>query len=382
MKRELVIWELRKLWKLPMIPIFLVLCILFNALILFGNRYDEDYVSYVANVTRETGGQMGEDFDSLLSEFPDTQYKKTLVSETAGASDIFSQFDAASISSLYIGTFNITGMQADLLKRKYEKFQSAVELLDKQDASLSLSAAGMTKPLMDTLFQTLCRAVITEGILLAALLALYANGYEGLNKTALSVYSTRTGRGIERAKFAASFLSALFAYLLLTVFSIGLFILLWNMGPIWGANMSSQFNYISTMGIGLPFITWKPFTIAGYLCATLGLGAVVVLVFHGFSFVTGMVTNDTYKGFVLLLVLAALNFAVLWLAGDSGNWMLYQLIQWSPVTFWWFQPLWFTDIGIAAVLPWQECWEAVFCTGLCIVLLLLAGRYFHRKDVA
>lgn len=382
MKRELFAWELRKLWTLPMIAVFLALCALFNTLILFGSRYGEDYVSYVANVTREIGGQMGESFDGQLSKLPNTQYKNTLTAETSGAVDIFAQFDAASIGSLYIRTYNITGAQADLLERKYEKLQNAVKLLDEQDASLSLSAAGMTKSLMDTLFQQLSRAVITEGLLLAVLMALYSSGYEGLNRTALAVYSTRTGRSIQRTKLAASSLSALLAYVLLSAFSVGLFSFLWDMGPIWNASMSSQFNYINSMGLKLPFITWAPFTVAEYLAATIGLGAAVVLLFHGFGFAAGLVVGDAYRGFILLLVCAALNFAALILAGDGARWMLYQLVQWSPITLWWFQPLWFTDMNISAILPWQEFWEAVFCTGLGAALLLLAGRYFHRKDVA
>ncbi len=382
MKKDMLTWELRKLWSLPMISVFMILCIAFNMLIIFANRNGNGYVSYVIEVTQELGGQMGEGFDRLLPTLPDSQYKDTLISQASGAVDIFNQFDATEIGALYINAYRLTGAQADRLERKYNKLGDAVKILDKQDASLSLSAAGMTKSLTDALFRYLCRAIITEGVLLAVLMALYSSGYEKLNRTALSVYSTRTGRGIHRAKFAASTLSALGAYVLLATYSVGAFALLWDMGPIWRASMSSQFNYIISMGLELPFTTWKPFTVAGYLTATLGLGAMVVLVFHGFGFVVGLLTGDTYKGFVVFLVLGALNFATLVMTGDSGEWLLYQLAQWSPITLWWFQPLWFTDMNIVTVLPWQECWEAVFCSVLCIVSLLLAGRYLHRKDVA
>ncbi len=382
MKKDMLTWELRKLWSLPMISVFMILCIAFNMLIIFANRNGNGYVSYVIEVTEEIGGQMGEGFDRLLPALSDSQYKDTLISEASGAVDIFIQFDATEIGALYINAYKLTGAQADRLERKYNKLQDAVKILDEQDASLSLNAAGMTKSLTDALFRYLCRAVITEGLLLAVLMALYSSGFEKLNRTALSVYSTRTGRGIQRAKFAASTLSALGAYVLLAASSVGVFALLWNMGPIWKASMSSQFNYIISMGLELPFVTWKPFTVAGYLAATLGLGAMVVMLFHGFGFVVGLLTGDAYKGFAVFLVLGALNFALLVMTGDSGEWLLYQLIQWSPIALWWFQPLWFTDMNIITVLPWQECWEAVSCTGLCIGLLMLARRYFHRKDVA
>ena len=137
--------------------------------------------------------------------------------------------------------------------------------------------------------------------------------------------------------------------------------------------MSSQFNYITAFGMRLPFLTWTSFSVAGYLWATLALGLAVVIIFHGLGFAAGLIANSAYRGFLLLLVPAALNFEIMMLAGDNSLWLLYQLIQWSPVTLWWFQPLWFTELGTVTALPWQECMEAVFCmaAGAGILLSLI-----------
>lgn len=385
MKKTWICWETRKLWEMPMIPIFLILCLGFNILMIVGNRIGSDadsYVSYVAGVTQETGGQMGEAFDRALARLSDEgASKEQLIQETMGREDTLDQFDAGRLGDLYIGKFRIQGIAAGFLEQKYRMLDGKVKKLAEEDASMSLAAAGKTKTLTEALFQKMCRAVITEGILLAVLMALYSSGCDKLSRTAPVLYSSRAGRRIQLSKAAAGGLSSAAAYTLLSAGSVLVFACAWKPGPIWEANMSSQFNYVTAFGMKLPFLTWTSFSIAGYLAATLALGLAVVLLFHGLGFAAGLIANSAYRGFLLLLIPAALNFEVMMLAGDSSLWLLYQLIQWSPVALWWFQPLWFTDLGVGAVLPWQECAEAVFCLAAGAGLFWASYRHYLKKDV-
>ncbi|MHB8061787.1 MAG: hypothetical protein ACYDG2_04000 [Ruminiclostridium sp.] len=380
MRRELIAWELRKLWSLPMLPIFLLLCLAFNVLLITGSWYSDDYVRYVSEVTERVGGQMGADFDAALAELPQSEYRDALISQTVGATDIYEDYDTAQISDLYVDTYHLTGAAA-AIERKCEELQESVGTLAAQDASLSLSAAKMTKPLMESLFYTACRAVIFEGMLLAVLMALYSCGCEKLSRTEHTVYSTRTGRNVQYAKAASSALSALLSYLILAVATVAVFELLWKPGAIWNASMSSQFNYYTAVIYKLPFITWAPFTVRGYLAATLVLGAAVVLIFHGLGFIAGLLTGDAYKGFLAFLAFAVFNLAAQMFSVNAGLWELYQLAQWLPLNLWWFQPIWFTEMGVGAVLPWQECWTAVFCGLATLALLYVTSRHFRKKDV-
>ena len=385
MNRSWICWEVRKLWEMPMIPIFLLLCLGFNTLIILGNRSGSDadsYVSYVSGVAQKIGGQMGEEFSRALARLPDeNKFKDQLISETLGREDTLDEFDTSRLSDLYIGKFRIQGLAAGFLEQKYRILDSKVKKLADEDASMSLAAAGKTKELMNALFQKMCRAVITEGILLAVLMALYSSGCDGLSRTVPILCSSRAGRRIQLSKAAASGLSAAAAYIILAAGAVLIFTCVWNPGPIWDANMSSQFNYITAFGMKLPFLTWTSFTIAGYLSATLMLGLAVVLIFHSLGFAAGLTANSAYRGFLLFLVPAALNFEVMMLAGDNSLWLLYQLIQWSPVALWWFQPLWFTELGAGAVLPWQECAEAVFCLAAGAGLLWASYGHYLKRDV-
>lgn len=354
---------------------------MFNSLLIVSGRYGEEYISYVCDVTRQIGGQMGSRFDEKLSSLPENSYKDTLIGETKGKKDIYENLDVESLGNFYIRMYRMNGIQADLIEKKYEQLQSAVDRLDDEDSGLSLSAAGMTKSLLDMLIQTVLRATITEAVLLAVLMALYAGTCEGLSKTAQSVYASRTGRRIQYSKYIASLISSLLSYLILSLFTVLLYAIIWNLGPVWNASISNPFYYVLSLGRELPFITWRPFTVLEYLLASIGLGTFVVCIFHSLSFGTALIMNDCYKGFLVLFLGTSVNFGIMVLAGNGGAWGLYHLIQWTPIMLWWFQPLWFTDINIVTVVPWQECFEALFGIILCIIFGLFVERYYKRKDI-
>lgn len=46
---------------------------------------------------------------------------------------------------------------------------------------------------------------------------------------------------------------------------------LWDYGGVWGASVSSQFNYLIESMVRRPFFTWADFTVAGYLAASLAV---------------------------------------------------------------------------------------------------------------
>lgn len=387
-------WEIKKIWSLPMISVFFLLCIVFNALLVLNTagqcgREGLGYIRFINSIITVTGNQMGFQFDQkleLLPEFHDIEgsclrFRQTLISETKGLTDQFDTCSTSQIGDFLISRYRITGPAADALVKKYAKLQSSADALASRDASLSLSAAGMTKPLLDSLFGTLCRAVITEGILLAILTALYTYGNDRLSRTCPIVYASKTGRHIQLIKAAAGLLASLTAYVLLAAVSVLVFAAVIRPGSIWAASVSSQFHYQNVLGLRLPFITWIPFTTAGYLSAVLALGAAAVTIFYGFGFLSGLTAGNTYKGFLLCFAGFALNFEALVLSGEGGLWMLYEALQWTPAAFWWNQPAWFTDMGISALLPWQESLVAVFCTLFCTGLLLIAFRRFYKEDI-
>lgn len=374
-------WEIRKLFEMPMIWIFLLVCIVFNVLLTVRNRYGADYAAYVRDAGKEAGNKLGAAFDRRVEKLPESDYKQILVEETKGAEDIFEDYDTKELLQIYLSKYHVTGWTADALEWKYKLQEQRVKELARQDASMDIAAAGMTEELFRFLFQTLCRAVIIEGVLAAVFMALYISGSEWMARTWPVVYAGRRGRNIIKEKFAAGAFSAVLAYAAIAGISSAVFAAVWQLGDIWKADMSTQFYFISSMGLKLPFISWRTFTLGGYFMATLALGGIVVFVFYGLGYFCGLVMKNSYAGFVVLSASAAFNFELIMLAGSQGLWGLYEAVLWSPAAFLWFQPLWFSDMGISAVVPWQECAVGLFCVVITVLLLTVGFRYFKQKDM-
>lgn len=118
MSVSLIKWELKKLWRLPMVPIFLALCLGLILLIVGVTWYDQqeavDAVSYIVDVTDTIGGRMGQSFDTALSALPENCWKNTLITQTAGVDDIFEDFNALSLRNGIIAWYGVTGKLADI----------------------------------------------------------------------------------------------------------------------------------------------------------------------------------------------------------------------------------------------------------------------------
>lgn len=145
--------------------------------------------------------------------------------------------------------------------------------------------------------------------------------------------------------------------------------------------MSTQFYEVYSMGIRLPFVPWTDFTMSGYLAAVLLLGMVLVVIFYLPGYLAGLLAQNSYIGFAAVFVASALNLEVIMLAGNAGSWGIYETAMWTPAGFWLLHPLWFTDMGIHAVVPWQECAVGALCLITAIVLSGCGFRYFNRKDL-
>lgn len=377
---ELVCWELRKLYRMPMLHVFLLLCIGFNMQLVLGDRYGEDYVAYVKQAASLAGDRMGQAFSERVEKLADSREKERLLCETKNTADIFEDYDAMDTAFLLVGRYRVDGWVAKALEKKYQKQQGRIQELAAAGISMEVGAAGMTKPLFDALFGRLCRAVLTQGLLIAVFAALYISGSERAGRTWMMVYATRRGRSVQQEKFLAGFFYALAAYGTLALVSCAFFAASWRLGDIWKTHMSTQFYFVYSMGARLPFVSWSDFTMCSYLVAVLLMGIVVAAVFYLFGYLAGLLAKNSYVGFAALLLIGALNFEIVLLAGNAGRWGIYEAAMWTPVIFWWSHPLWFTDMGIQAVIPWQECAVGAFCIVQAAVLLTVGFRYYNRKD--
>lgn len=366
-----------------MIPIFLALCLGLDLFVVGMTWYKKhsavENVAYIAGVTGEIGQRMGPELDEAMAAFPEHPCRDALITSVAGKTDVYEGYDAAGMGENFLLSFGVTGPMADIIREKFVKFQSSVDKLAALDASMDMAAADITSELYPHLLITLCCLVTGEGLLFAMLLALYSMGSERVSRTEQMIYATRWGRTIQGSKWVASFLSALGSYMLLCLATMGAFAYLWRLGPIWGESVSSQFYVLPRFGY---FLTWQPFSLAGYLAAELGLGLGLVAVFHGLAATSGLLAGDMYRGFLALFVLMAASVAGVRLAGDAGVWSLYAAGFFLPTLLWMDVGQWFTHGGIDTLFRGQELIVLGLWLILAGLLFFTAWRHFSRKDVA
>ena len=351
---NLAIYEWRKLFRLPALWAFLALCLAFNGLLMGTlSPYDRAFFNDTSADAAVLGQRVDRDFLEGLSGLPETENRTMLLQSVTGLEDIFETYDTGVLSDFYAGVVERSPLAEEWMTWKYGLLSERVDHLARTDAALDLYAGPATYDSHQFLFGTLFRTILCESAILAML-------------------------GTLLAAIPAS--AALYG--LLAVCTLVPYFLLYDYSGVWDASVSSQFNYFSDMLVVRPFLTWGDFTVGQYLAAALALGAALVAVFSLLASVCGLLVRSPYLAALVLGVVCFGGMGVISALGELGWWAAYLIACFQPVVVWLSCSAWFTELGLNAVLPWQES----IAVGLNFLLLgagtLLALRRFDRRDVA
>lgn len=375
-------YELRKLFRLPALGVFLALCLALNFMLIFSSQYGLPFFNETSETASVLGQRVDDSFIAGLNEMQQTENRDILLEAVTGITDKFDGFDTNSLSQYYESMVEESPTAVRWMQSKYEKLSARIAELAESNASLDLYAGPMTHDSCQFLFGTLLRAISAESCILAVLAVLYLMGYERLNKTELTVCASQMGRRLWRTKAFAGILAALAMYLLLAALSLGVYFAVWDYGGIWSANVSSGFNYIQDVLMVKPFITWGDFTVAGYLAATLVLIADMTVISGFTASVVGTLIRNTYIAALALTLLCAGGFALTVAFANLKLWAAYEMSCFLPVMLWATQNIWFTESGVSSILPWQETITASLGLLFFSCGTWLALRRFYRKDIA
>lgn len=380
---NLVYCEWRKLFHLPALWAFLGLCLVFNGLLIATQSpYDRAFFNDTSADAELLGQRVDGEFLAGLSAMPETENRKLLLQSVAGLEDVFETYDTGELADFYTGVVKTSPLAMEWMTWKYGLLAERVEHLSQTDAALDLYAGPATYGSHQFLFGALFRAILGESAILAMLGTLYLLGYEGLHQTEGLACATRTGRQLWGVKLLAALPASTVVYGLLASFTLTPYFLLYDYGGIWSASVSSQFNYFSDMLFVRPFLTWGDFTVGQYLTAALVLGAALTAVFSLLAAVFGIFIRNSYLAALALMALCFGGLGIVSALGELGWWAVYLIACFQPVIVWLSCSAWFTELGLTAVLPWQE----TIAVGLNLLLLgggaILVLRRFSRKDVA
>jgi len=300
--------------------------------------------------------------------------------QTQDVIDIFDGYTTTYIGEAYINANGLTGLIANLMRYKYERLQVVIDSNVESGAGMSLYYAGMTYDRHTQLFRIVMAVLLFEGIILATLIMLLSLGNENTAKTELLIYSTKTGRKINKAKLISCVITGLLVYVFIATVTLILYFSINPFGGTGGSNISSGFNYVLDLLAGArPFITWHSFTIVTYLLASIGASAGVVICFSLLAYITGLWIRNGYIGF---LVFALVNFAVFTLPFIAlGLTLPTFFLTLSPIWIAIQQGMWFTDGGSNVILPHFE----TIGIGVSLIVLTLLGWWsavrFKRRNL-
>ena len=379
---SLAVYEWRKLFRLPALWAFLVLSLLFNALLICTlSEWDRTFFNDTSADAALLGQRVDQAFCDGLAALPETENRTVLLQSVTGLEDSFETYDTDILKEFYTDVVKNSPTAVSWMAWKYDALSARVKHLTQTDAGMDLYAGPVTQGSHQFLFGTLMRSILGEAAIAAMLGTLYLLGYEGMHRTEGLTCASRTGRRLRRTKVLASLGASLVLLALVAVPTLGLYFARFDYGGIWDASVSSQFNYLSDMMLIRPFLTWGDFTVAEYLAAALALGAALTVAFSLLAALCGTLVRSPYVAALVLVLLCFGGLGITSVLGNLPLWVGYVLSCFQLPLVWISCNAWFTELGLNAVLPWQE---TIATAGNLLLLgagtALALGR-FRRKDV-
>ena len=301
---------------------------------------------------------------------------------TAFTENVFANYDTSEIAEAYISMLGLTGRVAERMRAKYAALQLSVDEKAATGVSYSPYFGTGTHMMHLGLFHGVAGVVgrlLLQGMLLAALLALLATGYEQINNTEHTVYATKTGRHILRYKILASLAAGVGVYALLAGVTFAVYFSLFDFGGVWGSSVSSGFNYIVDI-IGVrPFVTWHSFTVMSYLWASIGVSLGLIICFTLMGVIVGTLSKNGYIGFLMIVLINAVF--MLLPAIIPMRFYAYFIPFHTPIWLWWNSGLWFTDAGVITLWRNFELWGLGLSFITLAALCALAVKKFEKRNI-
>jgi hypothetical protein len=335
-------YELKKLALSPVIVGFVALCIVFNAVIAIAS------------------------------------YKDLNSDDETEAVNIFEGFQTSEIAEAYIRKYSVTGANAENIRSKYAKLQPVADEKSVNGDALSTYFAKQTHYRHSLLFETLFMTIIAESCLLALFAALLSVTYEQMRGTEPIICASTVGRRVLIAKLCASLTAAAALTVVIIGASLLVFFLRFDFSGVWKDNVSSMFNY-AVNEYGKPFITWRSFTVAGYLLATIGVSFGLAVCFCLLGYAVGVSVRSGYGAFIAAASVVGVTFLAKPLLPIGS--VFRSIWNLTPVWLWKNSGMWFTDGG--ADIVWANFESVGLFVSLAVlsVAAWLATKCFKRREL-
>ncbi|MDR3277288.1 MAG: hypothetical protein LBT12_00820 [Oscillospiraceae bacterium] len=305
-------------------------------------------------------------------------YKPEEMPPTTEPQNVFEGYSAGEQGEWYITKYHIPEKDAQNIRAKYAKLQPVIDAKAANGDARSYYFGEYTRQYHEILFSIVLRLIIAEGCVLALFLALLSSGFENISGTEMTAYSSKIGRRIYVPKLAANVMAAVVCLAVLLAVSLMIFLARFDFSGVWGDNVSSGFN--GAVGhYGLPFTTWRSFTVGGYFAAAIGAAFGLAVVFVLFGFAVGLFLRNSYAAIVTAIIALAVLF-LLFNASPVGS-VLRGVLGLTPVPLILQSPAWFTEGGENVIWANFETIGLAATLAVTAAMTILAAKIFKKREL-
>lgn len=405
---KIILLEMKKLFKSPIIMLLFSAMIGFNVYIIltergnmaelemvneiidtYGLNYNDDDLQQMEQVIKKDVQALGgkeiasyfnnftfEQFDALSTEQRKLfEHTRIMYLYYATATEGTKAYAKLHMDSLRIDFFDIhknaspwvTEKMTKTFKQSEGRFQEILQTNEHKKWFFTETARMHTK-----LFKNLFMQLGIEGILVVVLLTTFITNYEFEQQTQLVTYATKKGRSLVVSKGIASLLTTLLAILIVFGSTLLIYFTVYDYSHVWQSTISSVFNWDNPF----PYITWFPITIKQYLILTLIVLTIALLLVSLLTFSISIFIKNSYIAWILTICLMVGSLTIIPPA-NIFLWLLYYN------NIWLFLNPHILFILTSSFLTTQHHvqWALIISGCLMSIFTVFAIQNFKRKDV-
>ena len=356
-----MIWkqEVKKLIKHPLMWSLLVICLMFNMLLIWEN---------IGNFQKELPLVHKE----ILEHGIDEQiYKESL--------NRYDGLDMVEMKNFKqeIYQYQPTGSYKKFIDKQYEALNKRVEEIVTSGEAEGMTYVGVLYRLHSSFYANMLRWVFLEMGLFIVFAILFLMDYERIHYTSAIVYSTNIGRKSEWIKWCVGMAVGLGIGLLLLFIMCIIWFRLIPYEGFWNTSISAALM-TEPRGILLyPFITFQKMTILEYLFSTIVIGVFLVLILGMIAGIIQIQFQYSYLSFggVVLLLLIGLN-----VSGYATQTWFDVVLSWNPANLWFRTGYWFMEGNLGSDFKGAEVVSVVVQLVVCGMIGRLGYSRFLKKD--
>lgn len=236
--------------------------------------------------------------------------------------------------------YQSTGIFQEFIDSNYAKLQERVDEIKADGEADDMIYPGEVYRLHTKLYVKTLRPLLLEMGLLVMMCILFLMDYERLNKTTDLVYSSNTGRAIQKKKWFCGLVSGLGFGAVLMLITLGTWFLLIPYKGFWKSSISAALATEPRGVFVYPFITYEKMTVLEYLIASI-LFCFVLLIVLGI--LTGAMQFLLKNSYFAVLAIVLFLFGALYVNTISFGNALDILFSWNLAYLWSSSGAWFME---------------------------------------